>query len=150
MSITTKTGDDGKSRWQGKTVDKDGPLLEAVGELDELQAVVGLIQMPHVEKDLYGIMGELAYDKKYELKRSIEGVEKEIEILEKELPKSNQFLIFEKENAAYLNWVRTVVRRVERRLVTLNKVQQIDPNILIYINRLSDYIYLLARRAEES
>ncbi len=146
MTITTKTGDDGKSRWQGRIVDKDSPLLEAVGALDELQAV---IEDEQTAKNLYQIMGELAYNQKIsDLKTLISGLEEEIKKLEEELPKLNQFLIFKKKKARDLNWQRAICRRAERRLVSLKKVQQIDPNIIIYINRLSDFIYLLARKAE--
>ena len=66
--ITTKTGDDGKSRWQGKVVDKDSPLLEAVGTLDELQS---LIEDQEIQKDLHTIMGTIAYEKIFNLQTSI-------------------------------------------------------------------------------
>lgn len=146
MTITTKTGDDGKSRWLGKVVDKDSPLLEAVGALDELQAVVN---DEKIAEDLYQIMGEIAYGaEKLDFGGRILAMEKEIEKLESELPRVNKFLIFKKEEAKNLNWQRAVCRRAERRLVSLSKSQQIDPNILIYINRLSDVIYLLARLSE--
>ena len=140
MTITTKTGDDGKSRWQGKVVDKDSPLLEAVGELDELQS---LIEDDEIQKDLYQIMGTLTYE------TGIEKLEIRIEQLEKELGPITKFLVFKNSEARKYNWVRTVCRRAERRLVTLSKVQQIDPNVLIYINRLSDYLFMLARQKEE-
>lgn len=183
MVVTTKTGDDGKSRWMGKTVDKDSPLLEAVGELDELQAVIGIVEtslrgprsgggrsnlvedrqatitMRGLQTDLYGIMGELAYGKRISnfpprglpkgRKFQISNLEEKIKKLEKELGEINKFLIFKNKKAVKLNWARTVCRRVERRLVTLKNVQEIDLDILIYINRLSDYLFVIARQAEE-
>lgn len=147
MSVTTKTGDDGKSRWNNRTVDKDSPLLEVVGTLDELQSVV---EDENIQRDLYGIMSTLSTDvSNPNLVTRIEQFEKEIEKLEKELKPINGFLIFKNEEARKLNWVRTVCRRAERRLVSLNKIEKIDPNILIYINRLSDYLFMLARKKEE-
>ena len=147
MTITTKTGDDGKSRWMGKVVDKDSPLLEAIGTLDELQA---LVEDEEIQKDLYQIMGTLSGDSRNKIQDSrIEQLEQEINRLEGELKKIDGFLIFKNPEARKLNWVRTVCRRTERRLVTLNKAQQLDSNILIYINRLSDYLFMLARKAEE-
>ena len=146
LMITTKTGDDGKSRWMGKVVDKDSPLLEAIGALDELQAVV---VDEEIQKDLYGIMGEIGYGQVNSLELRVASLEAEIIILEKELKQINGFLIFKNPEARKLNWARTVCRRAERRLVSLKKVQQVDPNILIYINRLSDYLFMLARKAEE-
>ena len=80
--ITTKTGDDGKSRWMGKVVDKDSPLLEAIGALDELQAVV---VDEEIQKDLYGIMGEIGYGQVNSLELRVASLEAEIIILEKEL-----------------------------------------------------------------
>ena len=150
MSITTKTGDDGKSRWLGKVVDKDSPLLEAVGELDELQAVLGMVKMVERQKEIYEIMGELAYGKKInKIKNLNSKLENEINKLEKELKPVTKFLIFKQEPAVMLNWARTVCRRAERRLVTLNKVSPIDLNILIYFNRLSDYLFMMSRYKKE-
>ncbi len=139
MTITTKTGDDGKSRFLGKITDKDSVLLEAVGTLDELQS---LVEDGEIQNDLYQIMGTLTYE------TGIEKLETRIGELEKELKQLNNFLIFKNPEARKLNWIRTVCRRAERRLVTLSKVEKIDKNILIYINRLSDYLFMLAREKE--
>ncbi|MBP9817370.1 cob(I)yrinic acid a,c-diamide adenosyltransferase [Candidatus Shapirobacteria bacterium] len=155
MSITTKTGDDGKSRWSGKVVVKDSPLLEAVGTLDELQASLGVLSakstvLSKIQKDLYEIMGVIAYGSIFNLQTSIFNLEKETQELEKNLGPITGFLIFKNKEAREINWVRTVCRRCERRLVTLSQSQQIDPNILIYINRLSDYLFMMARLREEA
>lgn len=147
MSVITRTGDDGKSRFLGKVVDKDSDLLEAVGTIDELQA---LIEDEEIQKDLYGIMGELAYGQIYNLKFKISNLEEEIIKIEKDLKPISGFLIFKNQKARKINFARTVCRRAERRLVTLNRSQQIDPNILIYINRLSDYLFMSARLRENA
>lgn len=136
--ITTKRGDGGMSEYFGKRVSKGGKLLDAVGTLDELQAVLGLVKLEKLQKDIYEIMG-----KKFKEER-IKVLEKEIEKLDKKIKRENKFVIFKKEKALKLNWVRTIVRRAERRSTVLK-----NKNILIYLNRLSDFIYLLALKEEK-
>lgn len=152
MSVVTKTGDDGKSRFLGKIVDKDSDLLEAVGALDELQAALGLInsKIKTIQDELYEIMGNIAYEtRNLKLENRIKRFEVEIKEAEKELKPLSKFLIFRNNKAAKINWVRTVCRRAERALVKLSRSQQIDSNILIYINRLSDYLFIKARQEEK-
>jgi cob(I)alamin adenosyltransferase len=172
MSIITKTGDDGKSRFLGRMVSKGGVEMEAIGALDELQAALTIVkaaitnnqipsipnnyqlpitnyQLQNVIQDLGGVMGWLATGQVFNLQPRIFNLEKEVEEVEKKLPRQNKFLIFEKEGAVYLNWARTVCRRAERMLVKYNKkYQDLNPNVLIYINRLSDYLFILAREVE--
>jgi cob(I)alamin adenosyltransferase len=137
MLITTKNGDCGISEYFGKKADKGGELLEAVGTLDELQAVLGLVKLEKLQNDIYEIMG-----KKFKAER-IKELEKEIEKLEKKIKIDKKFVIFKNEKAIKLNWVRTIVRRAERRATAFK-----DKNVLIYLNRLSDFIYLLALKEE--
>lgn len=136
--ITTKRGDGGMSEYLGKRVSKGGKLLDAVGTLDELQAVLGLVKLEKLQNDIYEIMG-----KKFKEER-INELEKEINKIEEKIKIENKFVIFKKEKALKLNWVRTIVRRAERRSTVLK-----NKNILIYLNRLSDYIYLLALKEEK-
>lgn len=144
MKITTKRGDNGETDCGGKRVDKDNSLVETIGEIDELQAVLELIGGDKkIIKDLGMIMGELGgIDSRF--KR----LESRIKQMEKEIKKSNsnldKFIIFKTKKAKELNWMRTVCRRVERRVVALSKTQKIDKNILRYFNRLSDYLFVLA------
>lgn len=151
MSVTTKTGDSGKSLFAGKRVSKDSVEMEALGVLDELSAILQIVNLKDIVEDLRGIMGILGNGtryKKLELRTKI--LEKEIEEIEKKLPRQERFLSFEKEGATYLNWARTVCRRAERFLVKYSKKHQnLDPNILIYINRLSDYLFIKAREYNE-
>jgi len=142
MSITTKTGDKGYSSVAGKRVKKDDKIFEAIGTLDELQSI---IEDGEIQRDLYEIMGNIACEtSNLKLVTRIKYLEDEIEKIEKELKPLTKFLIFKKEKARKLNWIRTVVRRAERSVVFLN-----NKNILIYLNRLSDYYYLLSRIEEE-
>jgi cob(I)alamin adenosyltransferase len=152
MAITTKSGDAGVSYWKDRGVHKDDILIETIGALDELQAVIGIcgIDLEEVMIDLWGIMGEISYGKKYEkLEERIAEMEKVIDSLEISLPKLEKFVIFRKEKAVKLNWIRTEVRKAERRMVALAKKESVNPKLLAYINRLSDYLFMLARKEEE-
>ncbi|MFA6007104.1 MAG: ATP:cob(I)alamin adenosyltransferase [Candidatus Shapirobacteria bacterium] len=153
MSVTTKKGDGGMSDYFGKRVSKGGEILEAVGNLDELQAVIlitnyelRITNLDKVVEDLYLIMGrKLTKDR-------IKWIEEEINKLEKELEVQNKFLIFKKEKALKLNWVRTIVRRAERKVAALRNDKLLITNYeltLVYLNRLSDFIYLLALKEEK-
>ena len=160
--ITTKKGDQGVSHWPafakataGKhvlmSVWKDDILIETIGCLDELQAVIGLagVDLPEVMVDLWGIMGEISMGAKYEkLEERTELMEREIDQMENDLPKLDKFIIFKSEKATKLNWIRTMVRRTERRVVSLSKKESVNPKLLAYINRLSDYLFMLSRKAE--
>lgn len=139
MSITTKKGDGGRSNYFEKRVSKGGKILEAVGTLDELQAVLGLVGLEKSQNDIYEIMG------RKEMGERIKELEEEIINLEEEVVVGNKFVIFKKEKALKLNWARTIARRAERKVVA-GKV--FDKNSVIYLNRLSDFIYLLALKAE--
>ena len=151
MSITTKTGDNGYSSVAGKRLKKDNKIFEAIGTIDELQAVILTASstkqktISKIAEDLYEIMGNIACEtSNLKLVTRINSLEEEINKLEKELKPLTKFLIFKKEKARKLNWVRTVIRRAERRVVFLK-----NKNILVYLNRLSDYYYLLSRIEEE-
>ena len=151
MTITTKLGDQGISHWSGQSVHKDDILIETIGTLDELQAAIGLmgLDLPEVMKDMWGIMGEISMETKYErLDERIELMENEIDQMENELPKIESFLIFQNHKSLKLNWVRTLARRAERKFVGLSKKQSFNPKLLAYVNRLSDYLFMLARKAE--
>lgn len=143
--ITTKTGDQGKTTCGNQRVDKDDILVETVGEIDELESVLELVNIDEkILSDLRLLMGELGNDSRYKILDSrIEQLEKEIE---REKINLEKFLNFKTEKAKELNWTRTVCRRVERRLVSLNKERKIRNEILIYFNRLSDYLFIKAVR----
>ena len=134
--ITTKRGDGGKTDCGGKRVGKDDLLVETLGEIDELQAVLELIGGDkRVIKDLSMIMGELgSIDSRFKNQDSrIRRFDREIEKSKINLDK---FVVFKTKKARELNWVRTVCRRVERRVVALSKTQKIDEEVLRYFNRL--------------
>lgn len=143
MTITTKIGDTGQTNCGNKRVDKDDILVEAIGSIDEFQAILELIKADKkIINDLREIMGEIGNNIKslnYDLR--VRELEKEIEKSEIYL---NKFVVFKTKEARELNWARTVCRKAERRLVSLNKIEKIDAKILIYFNRLSDYLFVKA------
>lgn len=149
--ITTKTGDGGMTLTRGGMImDKDSVLIETLGEIDELQAVLLIVDLREIAEDLVKIMGELGCGVKFEeCVLRAKQMEDEIEKAEKELDSQKKFLLFNKEEAIYLNWVRTVARRVERRIVGLSKMSEVSGDLLKYFNRLSDYLFILTRREEE-
>lgn len=168
MSITTKRGDKGQtSLCGGIRVSKDNLRVEICGVVDETISFLGLTKslvkkksvqgtLENVQKDLFVIGGEVAtlpqnvnkLKKRMEVGQ-IERVEREIAKLEKKrsgkkfcfaIPGKNTF-------SAYLDVSRTVVRKLERRVVTLSNRKGVrNRHIIVYLNRVSDLLYLLARR----
>jgi cob(I)alamin adenosyltransferase len=141
--ITTKTGDQGKTTCGNQRVDKDNILVETVGEIDELESVLELVNIDEkILSDLRLVMGEIGNNSEFKgLDLRVKRLEEEIESEKINLEK---FLNFKTQKAKELNWARTVCRRVERRLVSLNKEREIRSEIIIYFNRLSDYLFIKA------
>ena len=147
--ITTKKGDKGQTTCGDKRVDKDNLLVEVVGTIDELQAILELIGgEARIVDDLSQIMGVVGCGTKVDMIKKVWGLEKKMEKLEKKLPELKQFLRFKNKKGLNLNWARTVCRRLERRVVALGKIEKIEGEVLIYFNRLSDYLFLRAREEE--
>jgi cob(I)alamin adenosyltransferase len=148
--ITTKKGDKGQTTCGNKRVDKDDLLVEVVGTIDELQAILELIgEEAEIVDNLSQIMGLIGCNQNGSQISDLRSqIKLKIEKLEKKLPELKQFLRFKNKKALNLNWARTVARRLERRVVALNKIEKIEGEILIYFNRLSDYLFLRAREEE--
>ncbi len=156
MGITTKTGDDGQSRWQGQVVAKNSALLECVGTIDELQSYLGLLKfqakkyqelLHQIQISLWSISGELAYNTNYpNIQADITSLENFIHRYEPTLPALKNFLIpGDNPTEALAHVCRTVARRAERTLVTLSQTQKTNSDFLVYLNRLSDLLFILAR-----
>jgi cob(I)alamin adenosyltransferase len=173
MSIVTKTGDSGATGLMyNRRVPKSHPQVEAYGAVDELSAALGLarastkddfigLHLLNIQKDLVIVMGELAtsvedlprYQKDgYSLVTSdltarLETVVKELEA--QQPPIKGWATPGATLNAAALDLARTTCRRAERRVCALQgSPHSHNPEIVIYLNRLSDLLWLLARRAE--
>lgn len=167
--LYTRTGDAGATSLVGGTrTSKDSPRIEAYGTIDELNSHLGVIAaqptlpeeeralLTQVQTRLFDIGGYLACDPDSEFtlqagvgQSDINLLEHAIDRLDASLPKMQSFVLPGGSMAsAQTHVARTVARRAERRIVALANADtrsQIDPFVLRYINRLSDYLFALAR-----
>ena len=170
MKITrvyTKTGDKGETSIVGGIrVKKSCERLEAYGTVDELSSQLGLLAslLPdgedksliiRIQTNLFNVCTNLATDQSqtplYDSAKMVDG---EIELLEQEvdrimklLPERQGFILPGGcQAAAQAHVCRTACRRAERRIVALSEVAQISPETLQYVNRLSDYLFVLAKK----
>ncbi|HEX9188837.1 MAG TPA: cob(I)yrinic acid a,c-diamide adenosyltransferase [Vicinamibacteria bacterium] len=166
MKIYTKTGDLGETSLLGGTrVPKDHLRVAAYGDVDETNAALGavraLAQEPlerllfGVQKDLFAIGAQLAdpthrvaarREKAAVTATHVRRLEKAIDAREEALPPLRSFVLpGGTPAAALLHQARTVCRRAERSVVTLAREADVDPRIIVYLNRLSDLLFVLAR-----
>jgi cob(I)alamin adenosyltransferase len=166
MKIYTKTGDDGETGlFGGPRVRKDHVRIECYGTVDELNAVVGVIRthavapeldalLVRIQNELFDLGALLASPEPEKFgivgpgDKQIAALEQAIDRYEADLEPLRQFILpGGTPAAAQLHFARTVCRRAERLLVTLSAVETIAPGALIYLNRLSDLLFVLARWA---
>ncbi len=168
MKIYTKTGDDGTTGlFGGPRVPKDHPRICSYGTIDELNAVIGIVRsfsegspwelvLKTVQDSLFAIGAELAtpdpdeFNLKWQGDSHIELLEKEIDQMEERLPPLKNFILpAGSQPAAFLHLARTVCRRAEREVVTLGNEPAVSDvsQIVVYLNRLSDYLFVTAREA---
>ncbi|MEK7123359.1 MAG: cob(I)yrinic acid a,c-diamide adenosyltransferase [Patescibacteria group bacterium] len=162
----TKKGDKGKSFFAGKKFGKASAELEALGELDELASLLGIVKNRPLEADfkktIAGIQGDLsaisaniadlASGGKYKTPEfpaeKTAKIEQIIENYQKNLKNIKSFIIpGENENSAWFDFARAVCRRAERAVVGLAIKRKIPPEILSYLNRLSSLLFVMARAA---
>ena len=158
----TGKGDKGSSIIGKKKYPKDSPIMVALGDLDELNSLLGVIRAASkkglkqklfvVQENLFIIQARVAWVmfSKFEspqlTQEKIFKMEQEIDAIEKKIQPKRGFIITgENKEAAYLDYARTVARRAERSVVTLTKKQKLPEEIVAYLNRLSGYLYALAR-----
>lgn len=167
MKIYTKGGDKGKTSLNGGTrIDKFDIRIETYGTVDELNAYVGLIRSKEIEQSdidllieiqdrLFTIGSNLAASpkRKDRLKlppikeEDIEKLEKAIDIMTEALPMLRSFVLPGGHPiVSYCHLARCVCRRAERNATRLNQRDEIDPIILKYLNRLSDFFFTLSRK----
>lgn len=165
--IYTRTGDTGVTGLiGGRRVSKDHPRVAAYGDVDELNALLGLVRagskdaqldalLHELQRELFAVGAQLA-DPSSAIgsKRAkaaigtgaVERLEAAIDAREAELPPLTAFVLpGGSEPGALLHLARTVCRRAERGVVTLARKRTLDPNVLVYLNRLSDLLFVLAR-----
>lgn len=170
MKIYTKTGDKGTTSLVGGTrVPKTHIRLEAYGTVDELNSHLGLLVtylldekdkafLRQVQGRLFAVGSHLATDReKTELKAAsvispehVEMVEREIDRLDTLLPPLSAFILpGGSRGAAVCHICRTVCRRAERRILALAEQVEISSELLAYVNRLSDYLFVLSRKMNQ-
>ncbi|HEY7396262.1 MAG TPA: cob(I)yrinic acid a,c-diamide adenosyltransferase [Gemmatimonadaceae bacterium] len=170
MKIYTKTGDAGDTGlFGGGRVAKNHPRVEAYGDVDELNAMLGAVRaaepMPRIDevlvpiqRDLFAIGALLATPDRDKMEKHLEKarvddsrvaeLERAIDDADAELEPLRAFIVpGGTQKAAALHVARTVCRRAERRVVELAQVTTIPPVVVIYLNRLSDLLFTLARVA---
>jgi len=145
-----------------KKYPKDSPIMEALGDLDELNSLLGVIRITAkkelkqkiflVQENIFIIQARIAWImfKKLEspqlAKNKIQKMEREIDEIEKRIQPERGFVISgENEQASWLDYARAVARRTERSVLRLSKKQKLPEELVAYLNRLSGYLYALAR-----
>jgi cob(I)alamin adenosyltransferase len=171
MKIYTKTGDRGDTGlFGGERVDKDDARVDAYGSVDELNAVIGTARaaglpeavdriVAEVQGELFVLGAELSSvpGKEDKLRMSllsateIERLEQAIDAAEAGLPELRSFVLpAGTAGAAALHHARTVCRRAERRVITARRTTPIRDEVVVYLNRLSDLLFVLARRTNHA
>ncbi len=162
MAIYSKRGDKGRTdlfnKSQGR-VSKDSLVVKAIGAVDELNSFLGIVcsrcensvlksNLIEIQKDLLTIGSILAGSNLRFFKTKTKKLEKEIDKLEKQLPRLSNFIIPGGSRlASLLHYARSVARRAEREIIALAEIEDVKAEILIFLNRLSDYLFMLARDA---
>ncbi len=165
MKIYTKTGDTGETGLYGGTrVPKDAMRVEACGTIDELNAWIGFVRsqiqdteidviLHRIQNELFDIGADLATLDAHPKATSLRippaltlELESEIDRFEGELPPLKNFILPGGSTVgAAVHLARTVCRRAERCVVTLARAEKANREVLIYLNRLSDLLFVLAR-----
>lgn len=164
MKIYTRKGDEGKTGlFGGARIDKDDVQIEAYGTVDELNSWIGIVidqididnvkqYLIKVQSQLFAFGSVLATAQGKSMPIAIPGtdaideMEKQIDAMEDQLPELKNFVLpsgyFQ---SSFTHVARCVCRRAERRIVSLSRIFEMDPILIQYFNRLSDYLFVLAR-----
>ncbi|MBN1638488.1 MAG: cob(I)yrinic acid a,c-diamide adenosyltransferase [Ignavibacteriales bacterium] len=167
MKIYSKTGDEGKTCLaSGKKVWKNDIRVEGYGTVDELNSILGLVIceikdkrikkiLLKIQNDLFTLCLDLAYpieDEKKNKKVSrvtdgmINYIENNIDEYESRLPKLETFILPNgSKGASFLHLARSVCRRAERKVVALARKISLNKKCIVYLNRLSDFLFVLSR-----
>lgn len=162
--IYTKTGDLGSTGLgDGSRRQKYDIRIEAIGAVDEANAAIGIARLytqnnddrmlTHIQNDLFDLGADLCMPQDRKSKPTLRITHKQVERLESEMDQMNEtlkplnsfVLPGGSPASAYLHLARTIVRRAERIIYTLKEKESLNPEIGIYLNRLSDHLFVLAR-----
>ncbi len=163
MAVYTKKGDRGETSLyngrdgQKKRLSKASLKIEAIGAVDEVNSFLGIVIsgadsglgkiLKQIQKELFLISSILAGAKLRFYSTKTKRLEKQIDEMDKVLPPLKNFLFpGGTEKAAQLYFSRSLVRRAERAIVRLAQKETVRPQILEYLNRLSDFLFVLARK----
>lgn len=170
FKIYTKKGDDGTTGLlSGKRVSKHHVRIKAYGTVDELNAWVGMIRnfkidektentLIKIQNELMIVASQLADDTSYEVSKlvnilepideeAVKNLEDQIDIINDELPELKNFVIPGGHVVvSYSHLARCACRRAERFITELNEIENVPKFIIAYINRLSDYLFILSRK----
>ena len=165
MSISTKTGDKGEtSLWTGERIKKNDLRVEAYGTVDELNSTVAeakhLVKSERVKKiiieiqnDLFRVAGALASMGEFAFPVQVEDVERitaYVYEFEREVELTGFVIPGSTIQSAKLDTCRTIARRAERRILSLDEKEKVPEPVKKYVNRLSDLIYMMARFEEKA
>ena len=170
MKIYTKKGDSGYTLLiDGKIVYKHNLSVAAYGTIDELNSFLGLLKdyiddekikdvLNNIQLKLFSIGSILASGENQNISEKVKIEKKDVEYIELEIDRLNEYLP-ELKNfiipgghkiSSYSHVCRSICRRAERKISELNENSSVDPNILAYVNRLSDFFFVLSRFLKHS
>ncbi len=163
MKIYTKTGDDGTTGVQGgKRISKSNLRIKAYGTIDELNATIGLVLSKKFDDDIENLLRNIQNDlfvagsdlsnpdlsnmKNRITKEMVANIEKNIDRLENELPPITNFILpGGHEVASLIHIARTIARRAETIVISLNEKEKVNDECKKFLNRLSDLLFVIAR-----
>ena len=163
MKIYTKTGDNGTTGLQGgKRISKSNLRIIAYGAVDEINAIIGVTLSNKIDDDVATLLTkiqndlflvgsdlsnpDLSINKNRVTAEMIENIEKNIDVLEKELPPITNFVLpGGHETASLLHLARTITRRAETNVISLDVNEKVNEECKKYLNRLSDLFFVIAR-----
>jgi len=168
MKLYTKSGDDGTTGlYGGDRVSKTAPRIQAIGEIDELNSMIGLTRLyaannpldpmlARVQNLLFDLGAELASPPggKFNFQGIFSGhvdlIEQSIDELDSVLPPLKVFILpGGSPLATHLHLARSVCRRAERAVLALNSFEEVQPWSKLFLNRLSDWLFVAARTANQ-
>jgi cob(I)alamin adenosyltransferase len=165
--VVTRGGDGGEtSLGDGSRVPKDAARVEAFGTVDEANAAIGLLRLhvqgeddatlARIQNDLFDAGADLCVpgtegERLRLTDAPVLRLEAEVAAMNEALPPLTSFILpGGTAAAAHAHLARTVARRAERRVVALSRVEEVNPAVIRYLNRLSDHLFVLGRRLNDN